>query len=82
MVHLLGLEDFQRESAAFRLPKRLSIAAGNSVLEWTLIPKLAELRKDALPGTLLEFYSERTGATVARLIDMTLGILGSFAKTR
>lgn len=70
-ANLLGLEDFQCE--ARQLPKRLSIAAGNSVLEWTLLPKLAELRK-ALPGTLLEFYSERTGDTVAKLIDMTLDI--------
>jgi DNA-binding transcriptional LysR family regulator len=70
-AHLLGLEDFQRE--ARQMPKRLSIAAGNSVLEWTLVPKLAELRK-ALPGTSLEFYSLRTGDTVSKLIDMTLDI--------
>src|SRR5947207_15751293 len=38
-AHLLGLEDFQRE--ARQMPKRLSIAAGNSVLEWALIPRLA-----------------------------------------
>jgi DNA-binding transcriptional LysR family regulator len=70
-THLLGLEDFQRD--VHQMPKRLSIAAGNSVLEWTLLPKLTELRK-ALPGTLLEFYSLRTGETVSKLIDMTLDI--------
>ena len=70
-AHLLGLEDFQRE--ARQMPKRLSIAAGNSVLEWTLLPKLAELRA-ALPGTSLEFYSERTSDIVAQLADMTLDI--------
>jgi DNA-binding transcriptional LysR family regulator len=70
-AHLLGLEDFQREVRL--LPKRLSIAAGNSVLEWTLFPRLAELRK-VLPGVLLEFRSLQSGDTVARLIDMTLDI--------
>lgn len=70
-AHLLGLEDFQRE--ARQMPKRLSIASGNSVLEWTLLPKLAELRA-ALPGTTLEFYSDRTSSIVAKLVDMTLDI--------
>src|SRR6187431_2782436 len=56
-AHLLGLEDFKRETA--RIPKRLSIASGNSILEWVLLPKIAELRK-ALPDTTLEFFSERT----------------------
>jgi DNA-binding transcriptional LysR family regulator len=70
-VHLRGLEDFQNE--AKKMPKRLSIASGNSVLEWTLFPKLGELRA-ALPGTKLEFYSERTDYMVAKLVDMTLDI--------
>src|SRR3954468_11127329 len=70
-AHLLGLEDFQRE--ARQMPKRLSIAAGNSILEWTLIPKLADVRA-ALPGTTLEFFSERTSTTIAKLVDMTLDI--------
>lgn len=70
-AHLIGLEDFQRE--ARQMPRRLSIAAGNSVLEWTLLPKLAELRS-ALPGTTLEFFSERTARTIEKLVDMTLDI--------
>ena len=36
-AHLLGLEDFQREAS--QMPKQLSIAAGNSVLEWALLAK-------------------------------------------
>jgi DNA-binding transcriptional LysR family regulator len=70
-AHLRGLEDFQRE--ARQIPKRLSIASGNSVLEWTLLPKLGELRA-ALPVTTLELFSERTINMVTRLVDMTLDI--------
>ena len=70
-AHLLGLEDFKREAAG--IPKRLSIASGNSILEWVLLPKIAELRK-ALPDTTLEFFSERTATIVERLTDMTLDI--------
>ena len=55
------------------MPKQLSIAAGNSVLEWVLLPKIAELRS-ALPGTTLEFFSERTSNIISRLIDMSLDI--------
>jgi DNA-binding transcriptional LysR family regulator len=70
-AHLHGLEDFQREVR--QIPRQLSIAAGNSILEWTLMPKLPHLRK-ALPGTLLQFYTERTMNTVSKLIDMTFDI--------
>ena len=70
-AHMLGLEDFHREAG--QMPKTLSIASGNSVLEWTLLPKLAELRA-ALPGVTLEFFSGRTDATIARLVDMTFDL--------
>ena len=36
-AHLLGLEDFQRE--ARQLPMQLSIATGNSILEWCCFRK-------------------------------------------
>lgn len=70
-AHLLGLEDFQRE--AKKMPKRISVASGNSVVEWALLPKLAELRA-ALPGTTWEFFSERTSDTIAKLVDMTIDL--------
>lgn len=70
-AHLIGLEDFQRE--AKRMPKQLSIAAGNSIVEWVLLPKIAELRA-ALPDTNLQFFSERTSTIIDRLLDMTLDI--------
>lgn len=70
-AHLLGLDEFKRE--ALNMPRRLTIAAGNSILEWVLLPKLGALRA-ALPGTTLEFFNERTKGIVAKLVDMTLDI--------
>lgn len=70
-AHLLGLEDFQREARA--LPMRLSVASGNSVIEWTLFPKFAGLRA-ALPGVTWEFFSMRTSATITKLADMTVDL--------
>jgi Transcriptional regulator len=68
---LAGLDDFRRE--AKKIPKRLAIAAGNSVLEWVLLPKIAWLRH-ALPNTSLQFFSERSDPIVTQLIDMTIDI--------
>ena len=51
------------------MPKCLSVASGNSVLEWTLLPKLA-----ALPGTTWTFFSERTSTTITKLVDLTLDL--------
>ncbi|MDB6174131.1 MAG: transcriptional regulator, LysR family [Chthoniobacteraceae bacterium] len=70
-AHLLGLADFQSEARS--QPKRLSIVAGNSILEWVLLPKIGLLR-NALPNTTLEFSSERTGFLVRKLIDMTIDV--------
>ncbi len=69
--HLLALEDFQRN--ARQMPKSLSISAGNSVLEWALLPRMAALRT-ALPDTKLNFFSERTSVTVGKLVDMSIDI--------
>jgi len=55
------------------MAKRITIAAGNSVLEWVILPKLATLR-DALPNTSLDFYSDRTRTIVAKLADMTIDL--------
>jgi DNA-binding transcriptional LysR family regulator len=69
--HLAGLADFKDE--AKNMPKRIAIAAGNSVLEWVLLPKLATLR-DALPNVSMDFYSDRTRIIVAKLVDMTIDL--------
>jgi DNA-binding transcriptional LysR family regulator len=70
-AHLLGLEEFKR--AVHSAPHRIAIAAGNSILEWLLLPRLAELRA-ALPDTVLEFHSRRTDDIVASLRDLTLDL--------
>lgn len=70
-VHLAGLEDFGRE--AKEMPKRLALAAGSSVLEWVLLPKIAVLRH-RLPNTSFQFFSERSDTIVTRLVDMTIDI--------
>src|SRR5438105_3856863 len=70
-AHLAGLEDFRRD--AKQMPRELTMAAGNSVLEWLILPRVAPLEQ-ALPNTSLRFVSERSGAIVTRLIDMTIDI--------
>jgi DNA-binding transcriptional LysR family regulator len=79
-AHLLGLDDFKRTVRA--QPQRISIAAGNSVLEWLLLPRLAELRA-SLPKTVFEFHSRQTSDIAANLRDLTLdlGILREDAVT-
>jgi DNA-binding transcriptional LysR family regulator len=70
-VHLAGLEDFRRTARA--LPKRLSIAAGNSVLEWLVLPRIGALR-ERLPDSVFEFRSQRTATIVSDLMDMTCDV--------
>jgi len=70
-AHLIGLDDFKRTVHA--QPQRISIAAGNSVLEWLLLPHLATLRA-RLPDTALDFYSQRTADIVGGLRDLTLDL--------
>jgi DNA-binding transcriptional LysR family regulator len=70
-AHLAGLEDFRRD--AKHLPRELTMAAGNSVLEWLILPKVVSFQQ-ALPNTSLRFISERSGTIVSRLIDMTIDI--------
>src|SRR6266542_3964085 len=68
---LLGLDDFQR--ACRGMQQTLGIAASNSVLEWMILPRAAELRR-ALPSALLTFHSGRTQDLVHRLTDMTVDV--------
>jgi len=70
-VHLVGLEDFRRSASA--LPKRLSIGAGNSILEWLVLPHIGALR-ERLPDSVFEFRSQRTAAIVSELMDMTCDV--------
>jgi len=64
-----GLEDFRRSCQ--NLPVELTIAAGNSLLEWSLLPKCAALRK-ALPDVRLRLLSMRTREIVDGLVQQSL----------
>lgn len=64
-----GLEDFRRSCRD--IPVEISIASGNSRLEWLLLPKAAELRK-ALPGVRLRVLSQRTRDIVDGLMQQSL----------
>lgn len=70
-AQLAGLEGFQQTCQG--LPQSLTIASGNSVLEWLLIPRLAEIRR-ALPNTHIELQSIRTQEAVERLQNMTVDL--------
>jgi LysR family transcriptional regulator, nitrogen assimilation regulatory protein len=64
-----GLEDFRRSCR--QLPVEVSIASGNSILEWLLLPKSAELRQE-LPGVHLRVLSQRTRDIVEGLMQQSL----------
>jgi len=66
-----GLEDFHRCARA--LPNRLSIAAGNSILEWIVLPRIGSLR-ERLPDSIFEFRNQRTATIVSELMDMTCDV--------
>jgi DNA-binding transcriptional LysR family regulator len=70
-AHLIGLADFQR--TAQNMPQTISIGSGNSVIEWILMPRMAELSK-ALPKARFECISDRTRVIVSQLLDLTLDI--------
>jgi len=64
-----GLEDFRR--LCRKIPVEVSIASGNSFLEWLLLPKITELRK-ALPGVRLRVLSQQTRDIVDGLMQQSL----------
>ena len=65
-LHLQGLEDFKTATADQPLEYRF--AAGNSVIEWMLVPMLADLRKK-VPGLLIHLFDERSKDVVQGLAD-------------
>jgi len=66
-----GLEDFQQTCQD--LPQTLSLASGNSVLEWLVLPHLAKLR-EGLPNTRFELQTGRTHDLVQRLTDLSVDL--------
>ncbi|MFZ4695582.1 MAG: LysR family transcriptional regulator [Verrucomicrobiia bacterium] len=79
--YLDGLADFQAEGR--KLPRKLSLGTGNSVIQWMLIPRVGALRKALPDHTVIEFHGLRTQDVVDRLEDMTLdlGIIRTDART-
>jgi DNA-binding transcriptional LysR family regulator len=70
-AYLSGLEDFQKSCQ--EAPQNISIAAGNSVLEWLLLPQMKLLR-EALPRTRFDLNSSRTADIIQRLGDMSIDL--------
>ena len=70
-AQLSGLEDFQQTCQG--LPQTISLGAGNSLVEWLVMPQVAKLRQ-ALPNTRFEFYDGRTEDLVRQLTDMSLDL--------
>jgi LysR family nitrogen assimilation transcriptional regulator len=64
-----GLEDFRKSCR--NIPVEISIAAGNSLLEWVLLAKIGELRR-VLPGVRFRVQSERTRDIVDGLVQQSL----------
>ena len=70
-VQLTGLEDFQLTCQ--NVPQTLSIGSGNSLIEWLILPQMANLRQ-SLPNTRFELYDGRTEDLVRQLTDMSLDL--------
>jgi DNA-binding transcriptional LysR family regulator len=65
-LHLQGLEDFKSNST--NQPLEYRFAAGNSVIEWMLAPRLADLSK-RVPGLIIHLFDERSMDVVRGLVD-------------
>ncbi len=69
-----GLEDFRRTSRS--IPLELTLASGNSVLEWLLLPRMKEIGA-GLPDTRFRLLGVRTADVVEGLTEQRIdfGIL-------
>ena len=69
-----GLEDFRRTCQ--NQPAEISLASGNSLLEWMLLPRCALLRRD-LPGVHFRLFGQRTADVVSGLAQhhLDFGVL-------
>lgn len=69
---LAALDDFRRRG--LELPSRIVIGAGESVVQWLLLPKLDRLQA-ALPEITFVFKNLSTKAAVAALEDGTVDVV-------
>lgn len=67
--HFAALGDFKADCAAE--PLRLTVAAGDSLLQWVLLPRLATVQ-ERLPGVSLRLLNLPTVAIASGLADGTL----------
>jgi DNA-binding transcriptional LysR family regulator len=70
--HFRGLDDFFHRCRS--LPQKLSIAAGNSTLEWGLLLHIQRLQAALPVGTQVELFNQRTAEIVAGLTGMTTDV--------
>ena len=68
-AHLSGLADSQQTCQG--VPQTISLGASNTVLEWAVLPRIAEWRR-LLGNTLFEFHTGRTRNLVRRVTDMSV----------
>jgi DNA-binding transcriptional LysR family regulator len=68
-AQMQGLEDFRRE--CLQQPADLALGAGDSLLTWVVIPRLAELQR-SLPRTRLRVFNLRSSEIGRRLGDFRL----------
>jgi DNA-binding transcriptional LysR family regulator len=80
-AQLAGLDDFL--SAAQGQPSRFSIGAGDSLLQWVILPKMAKFQA-LVPKTRIELQNLRSSEIATRLADLRLdfglaraGVLGA-----
>ena len=68
---LLRLSDFKRASAG--QPVELTVAAGESLIEWLLLPRLGRIRGKS-PNTTFRFLNLPTAEIASRLRDGTVDL--------
>lgn len=66
---LMGLEDFRSHCAA--APRTFRIGAGDSLLQWVILPRLARFQ-ELFPRTQLQLFNLRSGEIAQRLADLRL----------
>src|SRR5258708_3771717 len=64
--HFVALSDLKNECKG--KPVEVAIGAGDSIIQWLLLPRLAEIRK-RLPRVRLKFLNLPTDEAVKRLAD-------------
>jgi DNA-binding transcriptional LysR family regulator len=66
---LMGLEDFRAHSAAS--PRTFRIGAGDSLLQWIILPRLARFQ-ELFPRTQIQLFNLRSSDIAERLADLRL----------